>query len=387
MELHDIEFEEPSQEEETVAGSGRPGKALFIIGLVLLLASFGVLGFTYFYHITNSAKDPEPEPSHAAIEITYTQAEFEKAVSDARKEATEQTGAALDSEYKNAIFDAARISGGMANYLKYLFPDQLVFTEGSKYIFVPVIDDLKKNKINSSLLKKDEATGFIHYTNANGDITSYTGIDVSSFQKDVDWARVKAAGVDFAIIRCAFRGYGSEGKLVEDNMFISHVESAQAAGIQVGVYFYAQPVTKEEAVEEADMAISLIKDYNIKGPVVMDVELPTNDSRTANLSPAERTDNVIAFCERVKAAGYTPMVYANMKYFVRNLEYERLEDYKKWYANYNDLYSSEKYSSIWAFNDPLYFPYEFDIWQYSESGTVDGIKGKCDLNVLFEKWW
>ncbi|MCR5278966.1 MAG: glycoside hydrolase family 25 protein [Lachnospiraceae bacterium] len=397
MDLQDVEFEKvPADETETSENKylssesyvstvrRTPGKPLFICGLVLLLISITLFGITYLVYVKEAFSKPEPEPEP---EITYTQAELDSAVSKAAEDARVEAEERVDSEYKEQIHEVAQISGGTGNYLRYLFPNDLVFTDGSRFIFEPFNKELKLSSIESSLFIKDEDTGLLHYTNVDGNVTSYIGIDVSTFQKKIDWEKVKAAGVDFAIIRCAFRGYGADGKLVEDNMFKSHMDGAKSVGINIGVYFYTQATSEDEAVEEANMALDLIKPYKINGPVVIDVEYAGDTARTKDLTNTERTDFIIAFCETVKNAGYRPMIYANMKYFVRMMEFERLEDYGKWYANYNELYDPAKITSIWAFNDPLYFPYEYDIWQYTDTGHIDGISGNVDLNVLFEKWW
>ena len=397
MDLQDVEFEKVPVEVEEEPSDNKyvtveqvkprrkiPGKPLFICGLVLLLISVTLFGITYLIYVKEAFKEPEPvvEP-----EITYTQAELDSAVSKAAEDARVEAEERVDSKYKEEIHEVAQIPGGTGNYLKYLFPNDLVFTDGSKFVFEPFNKELKLSKVESSLFVKDPETGLVHYTDVDGNITSYVGIDVSTFQKKVDWDKVKAAGVDFAIIRCAFRGYGAEGNLVVDNMFKSHMDGAKSVGINIGVYFYTQATTEAEAVEEANMALDLIKPYNINGPVVIDVEYAGDTARTKDLTNTERTDFIIAFCETVKNAGYKPMIYANMKYFVRMMEFARLEEYGKWYANYNELYDPAKITSIWAFNDPLYFPYEYDIWQYTDTGHIDGISGNVDLNVLFEKWW
>ncbi|MCR5278122.1 MAG: glycoside hydrolase family 25 protein [Lachnospiraceae bacterium] len=398
MDLHDVEFEEveieskpagepaPQGEYEAVRTAGpKPNKVLFIASVILLLISITLFGITYLVYVKEAFKQPEPEPEPV---ITYTREELDSAVSKAAADARTETEERVDQEYKDKIYEAAQIAGGTGNYLRYLFPNYIILTDGNKFTFQPLNRDIKLSKVESSLFKKDEETGLLHYTDVNGEVTSHVGIDVSTFQKQVDWQKVKDAGVEFAIIRCAFRGYGSEGRLVVDNMFESHMKGAQSVGLNIGVYFYTQATTVAEAKEEADMALELIKPYNINGPIVIDVEETTADTpRTYFLSPEERTDCVAAFCERVKEAGYKPMIYANIKFFILKLDIARLDDYPKWYASYNDLYDASKIESIWAFNDPLYFPYEFDMWQYSDTGRIDGIKGNVDLNILFEKWW
>ncbi|MBP5151950.1 MAG: glycoside hydrolase family 25 protein [Lachnospiraceae bacterium] len=396
MKLHEVEFEEIPVEETSANKytqapdvmiphrNRKPGKGLFVVGLVFLLLSVTVFAASYLIFVKEIFKKPEPVPEPV---ITYTQEELDAKVAAAVMNAEAVTSERVSNDYRANIFEASQINGGMNNYLRYLFPDNIIFMEGSKYVFAPLHKGLKQSKVESSLFKMDDTTGFLSYINVDGTVSSHIGVDVSKFQQDIDWNRVKNAGIEFAIIRCGIRGYGSEGRLAADSKFEDNISGAIAAGLPVGVYFFTQALTKEEAVEEAEYVLSLIEPYNVTGPIVLDVETASSEERTKNQTPAERTDCIIAFCDRIKQAGKTPMIYSNIKYFVRMMEIERLEEYKKWYANYNSLFDPETFTSPWAFNDPLYFPYEFSMWQYTESGQVDGIPGKADLNVLFEKWW
>ena len=124
-----------------------------------------------------------------------------------------------------------------------------------------LLEAVPKNTYDLKRIKKKD--GYQHYTDEAGNIISKVGIDVSEYQPSVDWAKVKASGIDFAIIRVGFRGYGQEGKLVEDAMFKSHIEGALAAGLDVGVYFFSQAVDKEEAYEEAQFVLERIRPYAI----------------------------------------------------------------------------------------------------------------------------
>ena len=129
---------------------------------------------------------------------------------------------------------------------------------------------------------------------------------------------------------------------------------------------------EEEAEEEADFVINCLKPYHVDYPVCLDVETaPEDAARQNSLSNSELTDVVVAFCERIKAAGYTPMIYSNSRYFAGRLEMERLEDYDKWYAMYADT---------------PYIPYEIAMWQYTSSGSIDGINGNVDMNISFKSW-
>ena len=194
------------------------------------------------------------------------------------------------------------------------------------------------------------------------------GIDVSYYQGEIDWEQVKASGIEFAIIRLGYRGYGEEGKLAEDKMAFQNLKGALNAGLKVGVYFFSQATSVEEALEEADFVLERIKDYDITMPVVYDWEYISAEARTANVDPRTLTDCYLAFCGKIEEAGYTPMAYFN-SYQSRKMMYlTELEAYPFWLALYSDR---------------MTYPYRVEMWQYTDSGRVPGIEGNVDINLMF----
>ena len=195
-----------------------------------------------------------------------------------------------------------------------------------------------------------------------------SGIDVSSYQGEVDWHQVAEAGVDFAIIRLGYRGYES-GKLVEDKFARQNLEGAAEAGIQLGVYFFSQALNPNEAREEARFVLDMIDPYEIAMPVVFDWEhVNSETARTNGMNPYAATDCAQAFLEVIDEAGYWPMMYFN-SFQSRKLFYlDQLMDYDFWLALYSDRMS---------------FPYKVDMWQYTCTGTIPGVIGDVDVNVLF----
>lgn len=227
-----------------------------------------------------------------------------------------------------------------------------------------VAEGVPKRSYNSSLFSYNN-NGFLTYNSKDYD--SKIGIDVSRYQGDIDWAQVKATGVDFAILRAGYRGYAS-GAMVTDSYFKKNAREALAEGIELGVYFFSQAITPQEGAEEANYVLKLIEDYDITYPVVFDWE-PYDSSlnpRTDGLSDRVLTQCAVSFCNTVKKAGYTPMVYANLTYFYRHYDLSKLVDYPIWLAQYT--------------SKPTFY-YHFDMWQYSSSGKVPGIKGDVDLNL------
>ncbi len=256
--------------------------------------------------------------------------------------------------------------------LKTLFPQQVVIADEGVFHFFDIDSSLKLNEYDPKSFSVNES-GLITYEE-DGEEKGYRGIDVSQHNGQIDWEKAAASGIDFAYIRAGIRGYGS-GKLVEDERFEENFTGAKNAGLNVGVYFFTQAVTKEEAVEEAEFVLSLLNGRNPDIPIAVDVEKVESDEtvpRTGSLSREQYTENVKAFCERIKEAGYDPIIYGNGKTFFMLLNARDLEEYDKWFADYIS-------PKDWT----PYFPYHFRIWQYNSTGSCDGITGDCDLNLAF----
>ena len=235
-----------------------------------------------------------------------------------------------------------------------------------------LLENVPKNIYDFSCLSTDEDTGLKKYNDEKNGITSKMGIDVSEFQGgDIDWKQVKDSGIEFVIARVGYRAYGESGELVKDAMFEQNIEGALEAGLEVGVYFFSQAITPGEAVEEAEFVLDLIRPYKITGPVVYDTEEIKGDTaRTDGNTRQEFTNYCKVFCDTVEHAGYDSMIYANMKWMAFTLDMEELTDYDFWYADYHELPQN---------------PYDYTIWQYSETGAVPGINANVDLNIWFEK--
>ncbi len=258
----------------------------------------------------------------------------------------------------------------MVETLRPFYPGELVLVSNGTFHFVPIREDLIHNAYTQDGLEVLES-GEYRYQE-DGQVISHKGIDVSQHQGEIDWEKVAADGVEFALIRTGYRGYGT-GKLVEDTFFEKNLSGAQAAGIKAGVYIFTQAVTADEIQEEADELLAQIAPYSIEGPVVIDVEKTADSSGRMNqLTVEERTALVLQFCQIIENAGYKPMIYHNMEMGVLMLDLGALEGYDKWFASYSEQ---------------LYYPYAYDIWQYSNTGSVDGIKGDVDLNISFSEFW
>lgn len=210
------------------------------------------------------------------------------------------------------------------------------------------------------------------HQNRFSSVSKVYGIDVSYYQGNIDWKKVKNSGVEFVIIRVGYRGYGSAGTLVEDPKFKTYLDGATKAGLKVGVYFYTQAITTAEAKAEAKFVLDRIKGYSLQMPVYYDIESVDYDTGrldSAGLSKAQKTALCTAFCDTIIKSGYSAGVYANYTWLNYYIDGAGLgKKYPIWLAHYT---SNTNYDQ------------RMDMWQYSGSGTVSGISAYTDVNVWY----
>ncbi len=205
---------------------------------------------------------------------------------------------------------------------------------------------------------------------SNGALKSGTGtfgIDVSKWNGTIDWSKVAKSGVSYAILRCGFRG-STIGGLVEDAKFATNIRNATDNGIKVGVYFFTQAVNEVEAVEEASMCLTMVEGYKLAYPIFIDVE-SASGGRANGLTKDERTAVIKAFCKTISNAGYKAGVYANKSWLTTKINASELTGYVIWLAQYA--------------SSPTYTATRYDIWQYSDSGSLSGISGSVDLDLSY----
>jgi len=249
-------------------------------------------------------------------------------------------------------------------------PAMAVHAEPVEYITyrahqLPIDEGLEVNPWDKSAFVRDGD----RITYETDTLTALQGIDVSSHQGEIDWKQAADWGLDFAILRVGFRGYGPQGSLNVDERFHDNIKGALDAGLEVGVYFFSQATDVTEAEEEARLLLREIEGYEITWPVVFDWErIQDPAARTNAVTGKTVTLMAETFCAQVEQAGYLPGVYFNQDMGYLELELGRLADYPFWLAEYD------------ARPD---FHYRFDLWQYSSTGTVPGIEGPVDLNLAF----
>ena len=253
-----------------------------------------------------------------------------------------------------------------AQFVQRFVSDSFVFKQGKQFQYIPVDESLPMNDYNWDYL--NDYT-FEKTYEVDGAIKSIKGIDVSVHQGNINWDRVRNDGVEFVFIRLGYRGY-TEGKLYVDKNFHKNIQGAQAAGLKVGVYFYSQAVTVNEAVNEANLVLRELEGYDLDYPVAFDIEgAPARNARTVGMSVQRATDIVNAFCGTIKESGYTPILYTYAKYMIESLDLSQLTQYDTWMAQYYKV--------------PFY-PYQMACWQYTGTGRVDGISTHVDLNIAFK---
>ena len=319
---------------------------LLLVGAVALLV-----------HLYKGAKQ-EIADREADIKELETQLDDESARADAADADLEEY---IEKVKKFGAEDSVNLT-----FMRHMFPDMVVLPAEGGFAYYPINKDLKMAEYDFSAIKTS-SSGVKSYVPDNIR-SSCAGIDVSTFQGDIAWKKVAADNIDYAMIRLGYRGYGN-GALVLDDTYKKNIKGATKNGLDVGVYFFTQAVNAEEAKEEAEFVLKNLKGYKVNYPVVIDTEMiESGKSRGNALTPEERTETIKVFCDTIKEAGYTPMVYANLTWFITALDISQLEDYEKWFAGYEE--------------EPSY-PYAFSMWQYTSSGTVKGVKGAVDRNISF----
>lgn len=243
--------------------------------------------------------------------------------------------------------------------------------ENGRYVAEQVKQKAQLQTTDTTTPSAQPAVNLIEYKKPRNDFTG--GIDVSSHNGEIDWAKVKADGVQFAMIRLGYRGYLT-GKIVLDAAFEYNIENAYKNGIDVGVYFYSTATNETEALEEAAYVVEVIKAKEEKGikltyQIAYDFEEFYNkDDRTRakGLTSAQISKNTAAFLDYIKSAGYKPMLYAGKNPVKTYWEPSVASKYDFWLAHYTE---ATEYTG------------KFFMWQYTSSGKVNGIDGRVDLNI------
>lgn len=243
-----------------------------------------------------------------------------------------------------------------------------VVGENGKKKYYEILSDVKKNDYDfENSLTREE--GRLKYKDSKRE--AVLGVDLSKYNGNVDFAKLKEAGVNFAMLRLGSRGYGS-GTITLDDKYVEYAQNAAVAGIMTGAYFYSSAINEAEAIEEANYIVGAVSGFSVKYPIAIDVEKVSGDtSRTEKLTVEERTHIVKTFCDTVKGFGYNPIIYSTRDMLISGLDLKELDEYDVWL-------SDDKI--------PTDYPYRFSMWQYSQNGAIQGIDGNVDLDLCFVKY-
>ena len=337
-----------------------------------------VTGVEYVKHNNTKNVVQAQETEHESETETESERldKLNKILAETQEETAEEENSSVE-ELESLMEEALSSDDTTSEELNQII--EAVADSGAGPVAVKDIEELEVVEDNSSEPSREDAEvsdSGTEETSSSDQIYEVNqlvyGIDVSRWQGDIDWSKVAADGITFAMIKC---GGGDDG-LYEDRKFKQNIQGALANGIQVGIYFYSGATDAKTAYDEASFCINLIKDYQITYPVAFDWELKTGDYDQV-------TQACETFCNVVKSYGYQPMVYSNRNRWYDNFDGEKLAGkFKVWMA----CYWSEYYytSTRWAYGDDLAsFKWHYDMWQYGVTDTVDGIDGYVDMNIAF----
>lgn len=272
----------------------------------------------------------------------------------------------LTKSTKSELFKALVIVAAIVIISLIVFFIYKAYLFNNKYSGLGSSKEIPLNELNLSKLKNDK-NGYMCYEDDR--YKSRLLIDVSSHNGDINWEKVKASGIKGAMIRVGYRGYG-DATIVEDECFQNNIAGAKDAGLKVGVYFFSQATTPEEAIEEAEYVTKKIWGRGVTLPVAFDMEPFMGNERFINHDIKSKTEMADAFLRVVSKFGYEPILYANPTWLTNDVDISKLTEYPVWLAHYT-------FSTEW--------PYAFRMWQFTSQGRVSGINGDVDLNLIFDK--
>ena len=345
-----------------------------------------ILGTTlYINRVTPKELGDEPPKSVVASEVSQDAADiagtrgltsadldfwdmYKEDESTEKEEEEDKSEEVLTDDRDDTVLETNSASSNQSVSDNEMKPDGNHFEismEGEEPEWVEIMEDLPKNNYQAENFELDAPVLKFY---SNGRLSSKFGVDISKDQANIDFKKVADQGVDFVMLQLGARGYSS-GKIILDGSFSDKMKSVQEAGLGIGVYFYSQAITKEEAVEEANYVIAATAGYQVIYPVVFYTEELFNDSaRTDTINNEKLTDCAVAFCDTVKKSGYIPMICADERQFAKRVDMTRLTSYEWW------LRDTDEKSD---------FPYKYSIRQYSNTGRIDGIEGDVNLDICF----
>lgn len=237
-------------------------------------------------------------------------------------------------------------------------------------IEIEAVAGFPKNTYDNDSFELNEKGMMTYYL--DGEVASCMGIDLSEYQGEIDFDKVKSQGFEYVILRIGGRYYGEEGEMYKDAKFLEYYDAATKAGLRVGAYFFSQARNELEAIEEANFVLSILGNKKLDYPIAFDWEhIEGDNARTDNVTGDDLTQAALGFCNTINEAGYNSIIYSNTHLMYYMYDLEKLKDVDFWVADY------EQHPSMY---------YNFTMWQYNIEGSVDGIDGGVDLNICMKNY-
>lgn len=360
-----------------------------IIKQAIMIGSLFILGILLVVFMLNPRKNPEtPVSGNQAVvqyQDTLSTAEEEHAQNMQVESSVDDllSGSTLTAEDLDIWGDASdseEVSGGVSADLaedsqqtEENNADDPA-TDGKHTLIIHDNGEEEWVAINQYLARNDyDYSGLVYQRPLmkyyeNNTRVSYAGVDISKTQDYVDFLELKHAGIDFVMIKLGQRGYSS-GEITLDEYFADNMKRAAEAGLDIGVYFFSQAITTEEAEEEAQFVIDTLAEYEIQYPVVFYMDTVKNEvARIDSLDKMQRTNIALAFMDKIRENHYFPMIYGDKEWLIQNLSLGSMIGYDVWLSQETDI--------------PDY-PYQFTMWQYTTHGSIEGIAGDANLNICF----
>ena len=355
-------------------------------GLPVVFMAVGVMSFIFLLFIVVLVVNQKPGRHKAAVETVQTENEVADAQSDLDSLELGKSTLTSDQldfwnmykEDKDGRETINTVSGSSLEEKEKALKEQEEgpdLSEGGTKTKVTLPDGTEQWVMINAYIPKHsyDFVGLVYQEPVmkyydKGNAISHLGVNLNRNSGDVNFEKLKSAGVEFVMIRFGARGY-QNGQISIDDKYATYVQEAREAGLEVGLTFYSQAVTQEEAVEEANTVLGSISANSISYPIVFDMELVSNDTaRIDTLSKMTLTNIADAFCKTIKDAGYSPMIYGNKYWLLRKIDLTKLSSYDIWLSQEEDV--------------PDY-PYKFSMWEYTREGQIDGISGDASLSISF----
>lgn len=261
--------------------------------------------------------------------------------------------------YQNGVLVSAPLENAPSDSSSPLVSD-IVWTSSDESVATVQNGVINAKKLGRAVITATASDGTSSSCVAH---VALKGVDVSTHQKNINWSAMKAQGIDFAMIRT---GYGWENwETQKDAYFEANYAGALQNNIKVGAYHYSYATTADEAKKEAEFVLNILNGRALDFPVAFDIE----DKCHSNLSPAQISEIVRAFCDTIEAAGYDSAVYSFTNFYNAKLTDPMLNIYDKWVAQ-------------WSISNPTYTG-SFTMWQYGKENMPSIVGGNSSVDVNY----